>query len=991
MDRLQDHDAARLSGSLLPEAAGGGLLLIDLDAQGCATGTYAGDVALLRELGLATPPRPADDLIAQLHPTFARVLKAALAACSLSDRAVAHVMPGARTGAEVLVEMTVVSRWRDGAAAPVGFCLTVRDASSRIAQRRMLDRLAQVATRTSNLVVITNAERRIEWVNEAFTQASGYTLEEARGQSPGQLLQFEGTSSETIGRIRRALNAHQPIQAEILNRSKSGREYWLLLDIQPMLDARGQLDGFVAVQTDVSEDRAQKTRLTELAHQAELARSTLRSAVNALPDGFALYDAEERLLFCNDRYRALHPGAEDILEAGVTLESVFRRETALGIYPTARGCESAWLSRTIESIRASDEWSAEIELTDGRWVRSVKRHAPGGRLIGLRSDITRLKEAELSAVSQRVAAMDASHDGIAVADVTGRLVYINPALLRMSGTASGEVWLGRAWCELFDSVDRDRMASEARRALDAAGFWRSQVCSRQSDGEMHDQEVTLTRTPDETLVLISRDISERLRYEAERDRLNEVVVFERVAHEARLERALVETRRLHERDRQLREASDMLLKALQSLSAAEDVADGPQHLLRQLADALGTRRIALLPLAQEEQPLCLEDVDWWLALGGQGKLVDYLARKPRRMISDVSALPPLDSMATSGALERLGWLLTARVEPARKAYLLVAGGEQTSTLDHGKAQIFTRFVPLLTEALRRSDEHLRARQLERDLQQAHKMESLGTLAGGIAHEINTPMQFISDNLHFLRDAFGQLISALNAGRRTDADTPGGDGGLSYALQEVPLAIEQSLAGSQRVAELVEAIRTFAYPELVRIEVIDLQEMLEHCLVITRSTWKHDVAVSLDCAQAIAPIQGSPGQISQVFINLTTNACDAARMTHASRGGIVRLSLAKSGDEIVVHVDDNGPGVPADLRDRIFDPFFTTKGVGKGTGQGLGISRSIIERHGGRIDVGDSPLGGARFSVRFAPRLPTADVMPSQNPETACANSDGVRH
>ena len=118
MDRLQDHDAARLSGSLLPEAAGGGLLLIDLDAQGCATGTYAGDVALLRELGLATPPRPADDLIAQLHPTFARVLKAALAACSLSDRAVAHVMPGARTGAEVLVEMTVVSRWRDGATAP---------------------------------------------------------------------------------------------------------------------------------------------------------------------------------------------------------------------------------------------------------------------------------------------------------------------------------------------------------------------------------------------------------------------------------------------------------------------------------------------------------------------------------------------------------------------------------------------------------------------------------------------------------------------------------------------------------------------------------------------------------------------------------------------------------------------------------------------------------------------------------------------------------
>jgi two-component system NtrC family sensor kinase len=112
------------------------------------------------------------------------------------------------------------------------------------------------------------------------------------------------------------------------------------------------------------------------------------------------------------------------------------------------------------------------------------------------------------------------------------------------------------------------------------------------------------------------------------------------------------------------------------------------------------------------------------------------------------------------------------------------------------------------------------------------------------------------------------------------------------------------------------------------------------------------------------------------------------MTHRAGGGIVRLSLVASEDEIVIHVDDNGPGVPAGLRDRIFDPFFTTKGVGKGTGQGLGISRSIVERHGGRIDLEDSPLGGARFTVRFSTRGLIAEPIAALDPCAVRAEVSG---
>jgi signal transduction histidine kinase len=171
-----------------------------------------------------------------------------------------------------------------------------------------------------------------------------------------------------------------------------------------------------------------------------------------------------------------------------------------------------------------------------------------------------------------------------------------------------------------------------------------------------------------------------------------------------------------------------------------------------------------------------------------------------------------------------------------------------------------------------------------------------------------------------------------------------------------------LNGTRRVAEIVEAVRTTAYPELAPDERIDLRTVLEHCLVVTRGNWKHDIDVSLHGEREVPVLRGSPGKIGQVFVNLTTNACDAVRTSIDGRRGVVRISLGVVSGAVVVHVDDNGPGVPEALRSRIFDRYFTTKDVGKGTGRGLDICRSIVEQHGGEIWVGDSPLGGGRFTV-----------------------------
>lgn len=1128
-------------------ASTGGTLVIDLDDRGKLTGSCSGDLHLLDELGSTLALEPGAELDLHLRPGFRLAAGEALRECMRSGRPAQRMLEGGAGDEGCLMELWVCPRWSGGQDRPEGYCVMVRDASADARNTRMLDRLAQVARRTSNLVVVTDARQRIEWVNEAFTRTSGYTLQEVMGRRPGELLQFEGTDPATIDSIRAGLSARRPVRAEILNRSKSGREYWLHLDIQPVLTAEGLLDGYVAVQTDITEERRQAQGLKDLAAQAEAASAMLQAAVQALPDGFAMFSPDGPLMLHNRAYLDLHPLVADMLP-GVTLQALMREELLRGEYPQAKGQEEVWLAERLAVLEAQGRWSAELELADGRWVRSVKLRTSQGGFIALRSDITQLKRAEQQAVWHRVAAMDASQDAIAMADADGRLTYVNPAFIRSFGADHPGAWIGREWWQICPPADREAVALEAHASLEDLGRWRGYLRAVGSRAPISYQEASLTRTPDRAVVLITRDVgelkknleaetslldllmgiasrylntpveqvdtaivealgqlgsymeadrayiysydwdaltacnthdwyadgtalrrhrsqavplanltewvnahranrivsipsvealpaadglrklldpdgvkslvtipligaegcegflgfhslskkyhytpreekllgffsdisrnlrgraklelarheaTEKLRQETERRHIQDAVVQQQVASEAKLAGALLEMQRLHERDRQMRLASEMLVGALRSFSETQDLTDGPLHLLQQLAQAMGTDCIGLLPLDERQDLQCLAHAAWWQDFRQDRVLVNHLAGRSYRLVGDLSAVPMYSHLVGKWPSARLHWLATARVEPRGGTYLLVAAGPVAKVLDPSKALLFQRFAPLIAEALRRCDDALRAHKLEQDLQQAQKFEALGALAGGIAHEINTPMQYISDNLHFLRDSFAELIAALQRQGGTGPLQLAADADLEFLLKEIPLALEQSLNGSRRVAEIVEAVRTTAYPELAPDERIDLRTVLEHCLLVTRGNWKHDIDVSLHGEREVPVLRGSPGKIGQVFVNLTTNACDAVRTSNDGRRGVVRISLGVVSGAVVVHVDDNGPGVPEALRSRIFDRYFTTKDVGKGTGRGLDICRSIVEQHGGEIWVGDSPLGGGRFTV-----------------------------
>ena len=274
-------------------------------------------------------------------------------------------------------------------------------------------------------------------------------------------------------------------------------------------------------------------------------------------------------------------------------------------------------------------------------------------------------------------------------------------------------------------------------------------------------------------------------------------------------------------------------------------------------------------------------------------------------------------------------------------------------------------------------------QLRAQLLQAQKLESVGQLAAGIAHEINTPTQYIGDNVRFLRDAFQDLrnllvnyetllLAAKGEGLSREtvqqvaaavelADAP-------YLLEEIPKAIEQTLEGVTRVSTLVSAMKEFSHPDTKEKILLDLNHAIDSTITVARNEWKYvaDLETDFDSSLPLVPCQ--PGEFNQVILNLIVNAAqaiaDASRKGGPEKGRIsVRTLHCPEWAEIRIH--DTGSGIPEKIRTRIFDPFFTTKEIGKGTGQGLAIARSVVvDKHSGTIHFETEEGMGTTFIVRL---------------------------
>ena len=310
----------------------------------------------------------------------------------------------------------------------------------------------------------------------------------------------------------------------------------------------------------------------------------------------------------------------------------------------------------------------------------------------------------------------------------------------------------------------------------------------------------------------------------------------------------------------------------------------------------------------------------------------------------------------------------------------VAGGGEAETSEDGlivtadgrMLAVAWACAPLMEQDKRRgaiiSFRDIRAlKDAQREAFQASKLAGIGQLAAGIAHEINTPTQYIGDNLKFIAESFGALGAFL--GRFRDA-TPEiaaafAAADLDYLVQEIPAAAEQSLQGVAQVSRIVLAMKEFSHPGEHDKVITDINRALENTLTVCRNEWKHVAEAMVELDPNLPRVSCLAGEMNQVFLNLIVNAAHAIAAKGGGAPGTIRVATRRYQDMVEVAIADDGVGIKPEDRDRVFEPFFTTKEVGKGTGQGLAICHDVVvAKHSGQLFFESERGKGTTFFVRL---------------------------
>jgi signal transduction histidine kinase len=278
-------------------------------------------------------------------------------------------------------------------------------------------------------------------------------------------------------------------------------------------------------------------------------------------------------------------------------------------------------------------------------------------------------------------------------------------------------------------------------------------------------------------------------------------------------------------------------------------------------------------------------------------------------------------------------------------------------------------------------------QLERRV--SLRLEAVGQLAAGIAHEINTPLQYVGDSVTFLKDAVDDLLTVTSTyhellhsedaiahqDRKRRAVAAEDEADLKYLGERIPAAFARTVDGLARVTSIVLAMKRFSHPPSKEAAPADLNEVITTTLAVCRNEYKYVAEVELELGD-LPPVRCNIGELNQVFLNLIINAAQAIEEKVAGTGerGTIRIATRLEDSEAVVEIADDGPGIPAELQERIYEPFFTTKEVGKGSGQGLALARAtVVEQHSGSLKCTRALGAGATFTVRLPLEPRRADL------------------
>ncbi|MDO8607619.1 MAG: PAS domain S-box protein [Phaeospirillum sp.] len=719
----------------------------------------------------------------------------------------------------------------------------------------------------------------------------------------------------------------------------------------PIFAADGTFSGYRGVGADI-------TREAMAVQQAIRAQQQLRDAIDSISDAIAVYDANEQLVICNQAYAETLDRARAFLIPGISFEQALRKGHENRLFDIGNQDFDHWLIGRLERFRTADGHSFVLKLTDGRWVQSRECPTREGGVVAVRTDITRMKrrEEDLDRLRQRYELiLDSAGEGIIGLDESGRVTFAN----RMAGEI-----IGRAASSMIGQCFYCLIRADAGNCDGACPPTESPVVEAYLSGTPGQISGEVFRNNDQRAIPVDffvAPMTEEGRQEGA------VLVFRDATLRLQYERTVEEQQ--HELERLVAERTGELQREIDIRTRTEVALRGSRERLKGITDSLFegvlvVDREGYVSFANPSAKQLLECGDQGEDI--EGYPLDLLLRI-RTPLGDVAFKDaPFRQVLKDNFVLRDddATFVTASGKPLSVAYACSPLGE-----DEERRSAVISFRN--TEALKKA---------QRDALQASRLASVGQLAAGIAHEINTPIQYVGDNLRFIDDSLNKLMSAVAAGRELAAEGKShptmeapvakfeaafSKAKVPFLLAEVPAAVSESLDGVGQIARIVLSMKEFSHPGTSTKTMTDINRSLDSTLTVSHNVWKHGAEVVRDFAPDLPPVLCHAGELNQVFLNLIVNATHAIEASGKPLPGRIAISTLRDGEYVVVRIVDNGTGVPASIRERIFDPFFTTKEVGKGTGQGLAICRDVVvSKHGGSMEVTDNDGGGAIFIVRL---------------------------
>jgi PAS domain S-box-containing protein len=652
-------------------------------------------------------------------------------------------------------------------------------------------------------------------------------------------------------------------------------------------------------------------------------------------------------------------------------------------------------------------------------------------------DITQRKRREQQTHLQ-TAALESAANGILIADSRGIIQWVNPAFTRLTGYSAEEV-LGQTPRTLKSGNQGALFYQDMWTTILGGENWHGEIVNRRKDGTLYDEEMTVTpvRATDGSIrhfVAIKQDITERKRSQEEllfkstlleteaESTIDGILVIDRKGRRVQSNRRFAEIFNIPEELLNSNDDAPMLQHVVSQVQNPADFLERVQYLYAHESEKARDE-------VKFEDGRCIDRYSaplldaggryygrvWYFRDITDRKQAEQALRdneqRYRELFENASEIiftSDLDGRFTSVNLAGLQALGYTQEEAAQTDVWRLTAPEYWDVLKRNRIRMLAGEVDLTyeIEATAKDGHRVRlevkpriiyhgdkpvgiqgiARNItgrdiaEMELRQAQKLESVGRLASGIAHEINTPIQFVGDNTRFLEDSFASLKTLLGKfGELRDAAASGAvspdllrevqraeeESDFAYLLDETPRAIAQTMEGVNRVATIVRAMKEFAHPESKEMAPADLNKAIRGTIAVARNEWKYVAEVETDFAD-LPLVICNVGDLNQVFLNLLVNAAHAiADMAKGDGKGRITIRTAPEGDKVHISIADSGSGIPESIRTRIFDPFFTTKEVGRGTGQGLAIARSVIvERHKGTLTFESEVGKGTTFHIRL---------------------------